>query len=155
MIPEQSSGTGRWMEAHVWAIGAALLVGLLYVVTLAPTTAFWDTSEYIATSHILGIPHPPGNPLFVVLGRTSDLLLTWLGLPVAVRVNLFSALMGAAAHGLWFMVVHRILGHFSKDPVFRLVAAAAAVLVSATAFTLSTCNIPCRAFASRAPLPGS
>ncbi|GMR12492.1 MAG: DUF2723 domain-containing protein [Gemmatimonadota bacterium] len=128
--------TGRWMEAPIWAIGSAALVGLLYAVTLAPTTAFWDTSEYIATSHMLGIPHPPGNPLFVVLARAWDLLLTPFGLPVAVRINLFSAMMGAAAHGLWFMVVHRILGYFSRDRVFRLVGAATAVLVSATAFTV-------------------
>ncbi|MCH7562185.1 MAG: DUF2723 domain-containing protein [Gemmatimonadetes bacterium] len=129
-------GTGPWMEAHIWAIGTAAFVGLLYAVTLAPTTAFWDTSEYIATSHMLGIPHPPGNPLFIVLARAWDLLLTPLGPSVAVRINLFSAMMGAAAHGLWFMVVYRILGYFSKDRVFRLVGAATAVLVSATAFTV-------------------
>ena len=124
------------MQAHVWATIAAGLVGLLYAVTLAPTTAFWDTSEYIATSHMLGIPHPPGNPLFVLLGRAWDLLLAPLGLPVAVTINLFSAMMSAAAHGLWFMVVHRILRHFSEDRVFPLVGAAAAVLVSSTAFTV-------------------
>ena len=44
----------------------ACAILVLYVRTLAPTTAFWDTSEYITTAHILGIPHPPGNPLFVV-----------------------------------------------------------------------------------------
>src|SRR5439155_19470644 len=38
---------------------------VLYVATLAPTTQFWDTSEYIAAAHVLGIPHPPGNPLLV------------------------------------------------------------------------------------------
>ncbi|MGH7506072.1 MAG: protein O-mannosyl-transferase family, partial [Longimicrobiales bacterium] len=58
---------------------AALIAGLatlaLYVVTLAPTTQFWDTSEYIATAHIMGIPHAPGNPLFVVLARAWELLL--------------------------------------------------------------------------------
>lgn len=108
----------------------------LYAITLGPTTSFWDTSEYIATAEILGIPHPPGNPLFVVLARAWSILLTPLGLSVAVKVNLFSALMSASAHGLWFLVVHHVLRFFSEDRVFRLVGAAAAVLVSATAFTV-------------------
>ncbi len=119
-----------------WAAAAAAAVGLLYTVTLAPTTAFWDTSEYIATAHILGIPHPPGNPLFIILARTWDILLGVFGLSTAVKVNLFSALMGALAHGLWFLVVHHILRHFSDDRAFRLVGAFVAVLVSATAFTV-------------------
>ena len=58
---------------------AALLAGggvlALYAITLAPSTAFWDTSEYIATAHIVGIPHPPGNPLFVLIARAWELLL--------------------------------------------------------------------------------
>ncbi|MCY4571422.1 MAG: DUF2723 domain-containing protein, partial [Gemmatimonadetes bacterium] len=55
---------------YLWAGVTALAIGILYAITLAPDTAFWDTSEYIATAHILGIPHQPGNPLFVVLART-------------------------------------------------------------------------------------
>ena len=115
---------------------AGALVFALYAVTLAPTTAFWDTSEYIATGHILGIPHPPGNPLFVVLARAWSILLAPLGLSVAVRINLFSALVSAGAHGLWFLVVHHILRSFSNDRAFRLVGASVAVLVSSTAFTV-------------------
>jgi hypothetical protein len=115
---------------------AGALVFALYAITLAPTTAFWDTSEYIATAHIVGIPHPPGNPLFVVLARAWSVLLAPLGLSVAVRVNLFSAFMSAAAHGLWFLVIHHVLRYFSDDRRFRFVGAAAAVLVSATAFTV-------------------
>ncbi len=112
------------------------LVFALYALTLSRTTAFWDASEYIATAHIMGIPHPPGNPLFVVLARAWSVLLTPFGLSVAVKVNLFSAFMSAAAHGLWFLVVHHILRYFSEDRTFRFVGAAAAVLVSATAFTV-------------------
>ena len=119
-----------------WALGATLAVALLYVITLAPTTSFWDTSEYIATGHILGIPHPPGNPLFVVLARAWELLLAPLGLSVAVRINLFSTVMSSLAHGFWFLVVHHILRHYSKDRLFPLVGALVAVLVSATAFTV-------------------
>jgi len=115
---------------------AALAVWSLYVLTLAPTTAFWDTSEYIATAHILGIPHPPGNPLFVILARSWDILLSPTGLPVAVRINLFSATMSALAHGFWFLLAHRILAYYSPSRVFRLTGAALAVLLSATAFTV-------------------
>ena len=121
---------------YLWAAVTALAIGVLYALTLAPETAFWDTSEYIATAHILGIPHPPGNPLFVVMARTWEILLGVFGLSSAVRINLFSSLMGALAHGLWFLVVHHILGHFSTDRRFRLIGAAAAALVSATAFTV-------------------
>ena len=115
---------------------AGVLVFALYATTLARTTAFWDTSEYIATGYILGIPHPPGNPLFVVLARAWAVLLAPLGLTVAVRINLFSAMMSAGAHAMWFLVVHHILRYFSEDRRFRLIGAAAAVLVSSTAFTV-------------------
>ena len=135
----RGSGNGPGAEdgpPYLWAGATALAVGILYAVTLSPETAFWDTSEYIATAHILGIPHPPGNPLFVVLARTWEILLSPFGLSSAVRINLFSSLMGSLAHGCWFLVVHHILGHFSSDRRFRLIGAAAAALVSATAFTV-------------------
>lgn len=121
---------------YLWALGVGLLVFALYAITLAPTTQFWDTSEYIATAHILGIPHPPGNPLFVLLARSWDILLSPLQLSTAVRINLFSAFMSASAHTLWFLVVHHVLGSFSDKRVFRLTGAFVAVLLSATAFTV-------------------
>ena len=121
---------------YLWGLLAGGAVFLLYIVTLSPTTAFWDTSEYIATAHTLGVPHQPGNPLFVVLARAWEILLAPLGLSVAVRINLFSAFVSAAAHGLWFLVVHHILGHFRKDRRFRIAGALVAVVISATAFTV-------------------
>lgn len=120
--------------------GTALIAGaavfVLYAITLGPTTAFWDTSEYIATAHILGIPHPPGNPLFVIMARAWELLLAPLGLSVAVRVNLFSALMSSGAAVFWYLVVHRILTSFTEDERIRKIGAAASVLMAATAFTV-------------------
>ena len=121
---------------YLWALGVGLLVFALYAITLAPTTQFWDTSEYIATAHILGIPHPPGNPLFVLLARSWDVLLSPLQLSTAVRINLFSAFMSASAHALWFLVVHHVLRYFGEQRAFRLAGALVAVLLSATAFTV-------------------
>ena len=132
--PEELSGDLR--PPYGAAAIAGGLVLLLYAITLSRTTAFWDTSEYIATGHIMGVPHQPGNPLFVLLARAWSVLLSVTGLSVAVRINLFSAVMSATAHGLWFLVVHHVLRYFSEDRRFRLIGAAAAVLVSATAFTV-------------------
>ncbi len=120
--------------------GVAALMGLavfiLYVVTLAPTTAFWDTSEYITTGYILGIPHPPGNPLFVMLARVWTILLAPLGLSVAVRVNLFAATTSATAAALWFLVSHRLLLPVLREDRRAQLGAAAAALLSATAYTV-------------------
>ena len=135
---------------------AALVAGfgvlVLYVLTLSPSTAMWDTSEYIATAHILGIPHPPGNPLFVALGRAWSVLLSPTGLPVAVRINLLAAATSAVAAGFYFLVVHRILWGFvnllrarapaegrkpfDAAPWTPTVGAGVSVLLSATAFTV-------------------
>ncbi len=115
---------------------AALVVFGLYALTLAPTTAFWDASEYIATAHILGIPHPPGNPLFVVLARVWELLLAPTGLSVAVRINLFAAGTSAAAAGFWYLVAHRLAYRALEGRWAVRTAAGAATLISATAFTV-------------------
>jgi len=122
---------------YLLAALAGLFVLGLYAITLAPTTAFWDASEYIATAHILGIPHPPGNPLFVALGRTWSVLLGVFGLPVAVRINLFAAATSAATASFWFLLAHRVLLHLRpKAPRMAQIGAFASVLLSATAFTV-------------------
>ena len=115
------------------AAGAGLAVLLLYIVTLAPTTAMWDASEYITAAYVLGIPHPPGNPLFVLLGRVATLL------PfgnVAVRVNLLAALSSAFAAAIWFLVAERVLSQWFEVRWTRLAGAGLAALLSATAFTV-------------------
>ena len=121
-----------------WKAAACASAGVfaLYALTLAPTTAWWDASEYIATAHILGIPHPPGNPLFVVLAKVWSLLLAPLGLPIAVRVNLLAAATSAGASFFLYLIAHRILSRLRMDAKAALIGAGAAVLVGATAFTV-------------------
>jgi len=94
---------------YAHAIGAAAAALTLYLVTLAPTIWFWDTSEYTATAHIMGIPHPPGNPFFVVVGRAWSILVGLTGASVPVRINLLAAVASAGATGFLFLVAHRIL----------------------------------------------
>src|SRR5688500_5970723 len=103
----QPAARVRERPPYLWAAATALVVFTIYLLTLAPTTAFWDTSEYIAAAKVLGIPHPPGNPLFVLLAHVWGLLP--LAAAYAVRINLFAAVTSAAAAGLWFLVAERWL----------------------------------------------
>src|SRR6478736_9555521 len=117
-----------------YAAIASLAVMALYIVTLAPTTAFWDTSEYIAAAKVLGIPHPPGNPLFTVTAHVWGMLP--FAADYAVRINLYAAVTSAVSAGLWFLVLERWLRSLVTDRTPRLLAAAAGILVSATAWTV-------------------
>jgi hypothetical protein len=117
-----------------WATLVALAVLAIYLLTLAPTTAFWDTSEYIAAAKVLGIPHPPGNPLFTVMAHAFALIP--LAATYAVRLNLFAAVTSAAAAGLWFLVAERWLREIVPNRPARLIAATGGVLVSAFSWTV-------------------
>src|SRR5688572_9531678 len=66
----------------------------VYVVTLEPTASFWDCGEFIACSYKLLVPHPPGAPLFLLIGRIASLFATDVA-NVAVMVNMVSALSSA------------------------------------------------------------
>jgi hypothetical protein len=125
--------SGEATPSYRAAAGAGLAVLLLYGLTLAPTTALWDASEYITAAYTLGIPHPPGNPLFVLLGRVASLVPVST---VAVRVNMLAALSSAFSAAVWFLVVERVLSAWFPLRWTRLVAAGAATLLSATAFTV-------------------
>ena len=118
----------------MWAVVTAVVVFVIYLATLAPTTAFWDTSEYIAAAKVLGIPHPPGNPLFVILAHSFGLLP--LADSYAMRINLFAAVTSAASAGLWFLVAERWLRGIVPHRWARYGAAFAGVLVGATSWTV-------------------
>ena len=132
----RSQPTTYTVRSHptVWAALTAAIVFAIYLATLAPTTAFWDTSEYIAAAKVLGIPHPPGNPLFVILAHVFGLIP--LAASYAVRINLFAAVTSAASAGLWFLVAERWLRGIVPHRWTRYAAAFAGILVGATSWTV-------------------
>ena len=90
-----------------WLTGTALFV--TYLATLAPGVTFWDAGELIAAAHSFGIPHPPGTPLFIALGRAWTVLLG-PALGVAKAMNLLSAVCTAAACALGAWIIARQVG---------------------------------------------
>src|SRR5215211_1619746 len=84
------------------ALVAAVSMFLLYFATLSPSTWMWDTGEYMAAVRVLGLPHPPGNPLFILIANAF----AKLPLPgsYAQHVNTLAAAASAASAGIWFLV---------------------------------------------------
>lgn len=87
---------------YVSAISVFFAALLLYYFTLAPTVTLIDSGELIVAAHTLGVAHPPGFPLYVILAHAFS------HLPIdeiAYRVNFASAVFGAAAVGLMVLLV--------------------------------------------------
>lgn len=78
---------------------AAAFLFVIYAVTLARGVTFWDAGEFLAAVHSLGIPHPPGTPLFILVARVWSMLAAPI-VGFTIAVNLFSALCTAAGFGL-------------------------------------------------------
>ncbi|MGQ0647165.1 MAG: glycosyltransferase family 117 protein [Gemmatimonadaceae bacterium] len=113
---------------------AALAIFGLYLITLSPSTAMWDASEYIAAAHTFGLPHPPGNPLFVILGRVFAMLP--IAPNVAMRVNVLAAVASAVAAGVWFLVSERVTCGWFESRWRRYLAGALSAVIGGTAFTV-------------------
>jgi hypothetical protein len=80
---------------------------ILYVSTLAPTTLPADSGEFQLVSYVLGIAHPPGYPLYTMLGKLSTLIPLR---DVAYRVNLLSAFVSALTLLVLCRAVRRLTG---------------------------------------------
>lgn len=122
------------------ALAAFAVVLIGYVWTLAPTVTFWDAGEFIAASKILGVPHPPGTPVFVLLAHVwADIV--QIG-EYAYRTNLMTAVFSASGAGLFFLLIAQTLRSDSKgkdgglERLYVYGGAGAAVACAAFAFTV-------------------
>ncbi|CAN5238149.1 hypothetical protein BH23GEM2_BH23GEM2_18910 [soil metagenome] len=122
----------RIRPPHAWAvIASGAIVTAAYVSTMARTVTKWDAGEFLGAIHSLGIPHPPGTPLYVLTARGWAMLP--LPLSFAARVNLFSAVCGAAAVTVLGLLVRRWSGDSSAGAAATLCAGGTATLwLSAT-----------------------
>lgn len=85
---------------RLWLAAVCVAALAVYLATLCPTVYEGDSGELLAVISTLGVAHPTGFPLYILLGKLFMTLIP-AGEP-ALRVNLLSALGGAACAGLMF-----------------------------------------------------
>ncbi|HSG98580.1 MAG TPA: DUF2723 domain-containing protein, partial [candidate division Zixibacteria bacterium] len=101
--PEQ--GTDRTNRLVAGSVFAA--VATVYALTVAPTFSFWDCGEFVACCYTLGIAHPPGSPLYLIIGRLFSVL-PFLSDP-GFGVNILSVLSSAGAALFGYLIVQRLI----------------------------------------------
>jgi hypothetical protein len=122
-----------------WSVFA--IATLVYFLTLEPTASWWDCGEYISTAYKLQVGHPPGAPLFQMIGRFFSLFAFNDLSKVAVMVNAMSAICSGFTILFLFWSITMIAGKlFPRDkPLseFQKWSILGSGLVGALAYTFS------------------
>ncbi|MFC1680180.1 DUF2723 domain-containing protein [Pseudomonadota bacterium] len=100
--------TFRWLCSGV----VMLITLVVYVLTLCPTIAGWDSGELVTVAYTMAVAHPPGYPLYTMIGKLFTLL-PFGGENIAWKLNLFSAVSGSLAAGFIFAGVFRWTGYIA------------------------------------------
>ena len=118
-----------------------LVAAWTYLATIEPTGSFWDCGEFLATANKLQVGHPPGAPLFMLMGRVASAFVSPENVPVAV--NALSALCAAfTILFLFWSITHMarklaVRGSDEEMSMGQLIAVMGSGVVGALAYTWS------------------
>ena len=118
-----------------------IVAAIVYLSTIEPTASFWDCPEFITTAYSIQVGHPPGAPLFMIMGRIFTMFAGSTA-QVPVMVNVLSALASAfTILFLFWTITHmarKIVGTKDSELTLpQLIAVLGAGAVGALAYTFS------------------
>lgn len=92
---------------YIFAWGVFILSAVTYLYTMQKTLSFWDCGEFIACAYTISIPHPPGAPLWILLGKVATLFP--IGPNPAVRMNALAAISSAFTAMFLYLVISSVI----------------------------------------------
>ena len=104
----------KWNNIIGWFV--FIFASLVYILTSEPTASFWDCGEYISTAYKLQVGHPPGAPLFQIIGRFFSLFAFGHTQYVARMVNTMTALASGATILFLFWSITMMVKKFVISP---------------------------------------
>lgn len=116
---------------RILALAALLIPFAVYMTTLTPTVSFFDSGELISGAATLGVSHPPGYPLYVLIGHAFSYMP--LG-NIAFRVNSASSVFGALSVMVIYLITLNVMKRLfpeGKDQIFIRMAAFSSSLMFA------------------------
>jgi hypothetical protein len=128
----------KWNTILGWLTFSIALI--TYTLTVEPTMSFWDCGEYIATAAKLEVGHPPGAPLFQMMGAFFAMFSTDIK-HIALMVNMMSVFSSAFAILFLFwsttIILRKIVSQFSELNTNNLIGILGGAFVGALAFAFS------------------
>ncbi|MCC7158242.1 MAG: DUF2723 domain-containing protein, partial [Ignavibacteria bacterium] len=122
---------------YIFATVVLLLSAITYLYTMQKTLSFWDCGEFIASAYTLSVPHPPGAPLWILLGKLATLIP--IGSNPALRMNALAAISSAFTAFFLYLVTVIVIkawkGDFKDTWSAVLVYSAAAIGALSFAFS--------------------
>ncbi len=118
------------------------IAAFTYGVTVEPTASFWDCGEFIATAYKLQVPHPPGAPFFLLIGRLFSLFAGDDVTKVAYYINMVSVLTSAFSIMFLFwtisLLARKIMGKVASElSTTEVVTVLGASLIGALTYTFT------------------
>lgn len=129
----------RWNNITGWSL--FVVSSLVYILTIEPTVSFWDCGEFILCAFRLQVGHPPGAPLFAMIGRLATFFAFGDTSKVALMMNLLSAISsGLAIMLLFWTITHLARKAFLNGTVSeraQIAPVIASGVIGALAYTFS------------------
>jgi hypothetical protein len=129
----------RWNNITGWLL--FLISAVVYLITVEPTVSFWDCGEFILSAFRLQVGHPPGAPLFLMIGRVATLFAGGDTSRAALMINMLSAICSAfAIMFLFWTITHLVRRVFTfKAPLEskNIPAILGSGVIGALAYTFS------------------
>ncbi|MBK6679901.1 MAG: DUF2723 domain-containing protein [Ignavibacteriales bacterium] len=119
--------------------GVVFLISFFVLLaTVQPSVSFWDCGEFIAASYSLQVPHPPGAPFFLLLGRFFSMIP--FAENIGFRVNMVSVISSALSILFLYLIIVKVIenyrGKVAKN-MFGTVSTVIAAAVGALSFSFS------------------
>ncbi len=118
---------------RITALAVFLISAYVLFSTVQPSVSFWDCGEFTAAAYYLQVPHPPGTPLFTMLGRVFSIIP--LAANAAFRVNTISVLASALSVLFLYLIAVKLIENYKDksparitDALFTYIAAAIGAL---------------------------
>lgn len=99
-----------------WIIAAVVFIisTVVFVISVQPTMSLWDCGEFLACAYTMGVPHPPGAPLHILVGRIFTMLP--LAADIGLRMNLLSVLSSSITVLLLYLISVRLIINWRGKP---------------------------------------